>query len=132
MWLQVRDEIAQEPICVLASRGFTTAQDAAVVMVAFIALERNKMLVVAREAAEPGKGQPPPAAAGWEGWPDRPPQWPSVSADLSTVTVTGAASQPRQGRFPAREQAQPHAPVLAGCRAAPSADAAFPSAAKSQ
>lgn len=51
----------------MACRRFMTAQDAAVVTVAFIALERSEMLTVAREAAEPGKGQPPPATAGWEG-----------------------------------------------------------------
>lgn len=84
-----------------------TAQDAAVVTVAFIGLERSELLAVAGEAAEPGKGQPPPAGASWEGWPDGPPQLLSVSADLSVVTVTGAASQPAERRALPRKGASP-------------------------
>lgn len=85
-----------------------TAQDAAVVTVAFIALESTEMFTVARVAAEPGKEQPPPAMVGWEGWPDEPPQLPSIGVDLSVVTViTGATSQaegravPLKGASPA-------------------------------
>lgn len=100
-------------ICVLASRLFMTAQDAAGVTVAFVALERSETLAVAREAA----GQPPPAAAGWEKWPDGPLHPPSVRTDPSVAGVTGAAGRPGEGRFPSREQAQPRALILAGCRA---------------
>jgi len=84
-----------------------TAQDAAVVTLASIALERSERLTVAREAAEPGEGQPPPAVVGWEGWPDRLPQLSSVSADLSMVTVTRAASHLREGGSPQGSEPSP-------------------------
>lgn len=61
-----------------------TAQDTAVVMVAFIALERSENLAVARM---PGKGQPPPSTACCEGWPDGPLQSPSISTDHSVGTA---------------------------------------------
>lgn len=106
-----------------------TAQDAAGVTVAFVALERSETLAVAREAA----GQPPPAAAGWEKWPDGPLHPPSVRTDPSVAGVTGAAGRPGEGRLPSREQAQPRALILAGCRATRErGDAALPPAAKPQ
>lgn len=106
-----------------------TAQDAAGVTVAFVALERSETLAVAREAA----GQPPPAAAGWERWPDGPLHPISVRTDPSIAGVTGAASRPGEGRFPSREQAQPRAFILAGCRATlERGAAALPPAAKPQ
>lgn len=78
-----------------------TAQDAAVVTVACIALERSETFTVVRVAAESGKGQPPPAVVGWEGWRDEPLQLPSISVDLSVVTViTGANSQVERRAVP--------------------------------
>lgn len=45
-------------ICVLASRQFMTAQDAAVFMVAFIGLEISEMLTKVGKLQSRGKGSP--------------------------------------------------------------------------
>lgn len=84
-----------------------------------------------REAAQLGKGQPSPATVDWEGWPDGPAHPPSVSTDLSVVTLTGAASREKgtssQGSKPSTVPPSVQAAERPGSR-----DAALPSATKSQ